>query len=165
MRRLSLIAAAFTLALAATASAATVADPDEPGFAQDADIEWASSSWWGPPGSVIITHTIKTYGAYTHPPCLVLHTYPRRRMYSASSSVMEDYGTRNSVVIGVRQTASTVTYTFVSSQIGNPRYYRWRAEAGGPYGDRTAYTREDMPQPPYVIDDDITPPLDPPDLP
>ncbi len=55
------------------------------------------------------------------------------------------------------------------SQIGSPRYYRRRAEAGGAYGDRTAYAREDLPRLPFVVDDDSFPlpgePIDPPDLP
>ena len=29
-----------------------MSDPDEPGFAQDVDIETATSSWWGPVGKV-----------------------------------------------------------------------------------------------------------------
>ena len=169
--RTLLIAIALTLALASTATAATVADPDEPGFAQDVDIETATSSWWGPPGNVIITHTIKTYGRYSQRPCLLVVTN-RGQRYAACDSLLINTTARTSPTITMTESPAgaphTVTYRFTSSQIGNPRYYRWRASVGGYYGDKTVYTREDLPRLPFVDDDPFPPlddPIDPPDLP
>jgi hypothetical protein len=106
-------ATALTFAGASMAQAATVADPDEPGVAQDLDISSASESHitW-PSGSASITHTVKTFASYSRRPCLNISTPTER--YLACGPKLLNRMTNRSVRISFSEAPAgapdTITY-------------------------------------------------------
>lgn len=139
-------ATALTFACASMAQAATtVADPDEPGVAQDLDLSSASESHitW-PGGSSSITHTIKTFAPYSRRPCLNITTPTER--YLACGIKLLNRTTHRSVRISYTESPAgapdTVTYSFTSGALGNPPSYRWAAtirDASSLLIDRTSW--------------------------
>jgi hypothetical protein len=133
-------ATALTFACASMAQAATtVADPDEPGVAQDLDLSSASESHitW-PSGSASITHTIRTFAPYSRRPCLDISTATER--YLACGPKLLNRMTHRSVRISFTESPDTITYSFTSGALGNPPSYRWAAtirDASSSLIDRT----------------------------
>jgi hypothetical protein len=150
-------------------AATTVADPDEPGVAQDLDLSSASESHliW-PSGSASITHTVTTFAPYSRRPCLNIVTPGER--YLACGPKLYNRTTNRTVRISHTDSPDTVTYSFTSGALGNPKSYSWAAtsrDSAGHLVDRTDWAETKLGSylvPKITIEEPI-PDLDPDYLP
>jgi hypothetical protein len=115
-----------------------VSDPDEPNLTAERDLEWAAVDHPRSASGPVVRHTLKTRARYERPPFLYIRT-PDGVTHKITARGVLSPG-RHTPLVRTETPAGapdTVSYAFLLSQIGDPRYYHWRAvSAGFPDRDR-----------------------------